>query len=178
MDNYKLRIKIGNNEFEAEGPKEAVMTQFEAFKELVSGLLSALPPKKLTENGSPPADIPAKGNVDRDLDVLFRTDKDLVSLRIMPTKGKRHIMDAVLLSIYGHKFLLKQDEVLGTQLKASLRQSGIIAERIDRKIESDIKEGLILTSGYKKGTKYRLTNKGMADAEKLIQAILDQIPND
>ena len=40
---YKLKIKIGTHEFEAEGPAEAVKEQFEAFKELIQ-TLPAQPP--------------------------------------------------------------------------------------------------------------------------------------
>ena len=38
MDAYRLKIRIGEHEFEAEGPQEAVERQFEAFKELITFL--------------------------------------------------------------------------------------------------------------------------------------------
>ncbi len=35
---YKLKIKVGEFEFDAEGPVEVVQAQFAAFKELISEL--------------------------------------------------------------------------------------------------------------------------------------------
>src|SRR6266852_1231085 len=36
METFKIRVKLGDHEFEAEGPQEAVERQFETFKELVN----------------------------------------------------------------------------------------------------------------------------------------------
>ena len=38
MADYRLKIKIGEHEFEADGPVDAVKSQFEAFKELITSL--------------------------------------------------------------------------------------------------------------------------------------------
>ena len=35
METFKIRVKVGNHEFEAEGSQEAVERQFQMFKELV-----------------------------------------------------------------------------------------------------------------------------------------------
>ncbi len=35
-DNYRLKIKIGQHEFEAEGPADVVREQFQVFKDLIA----------------------------------------------------------------------------------------------------------------------------------------------
>ena len=37
MDTFKLRLKVGPHEFEAEGAKDDVQAQFDAWKSLISG---------------------------------------------------------------------------------------------------------------------------------------------
>ena len=36
MDGARIKVKIGDNEFEAEGPVETIQEQFNVFKELLS----------------------------------------------------------------------------------------------------------------------------------------------
>lgn len=178
MNTYKLRIKIGSNEFEAEGDKESVMAQFDIFKELVSrDFPQVTPPINEISDPTIQNGTANKTSTENALEFLFNNDvkRHIISLKVMPAKGKRHIMDAVLLTLLGYKLIRNEEQILGTQIKASLRQSGIIQDRIDRKIEGDIKEGLILKSGLKKGSKYMLTNKGVAEAEYLMNSILKQI---
>ena len=36
MENYRIKVKIGEHEFEADGPADAVQSQFEMFKQLIA----------------------------------------------------------------------------------------------------------------------------------------------
>src|SRR5258708_14663815 len=54
MEAFKIRVKVGDHEFEAEGPQEAVERQFETFKELVSGVPRT--PAKSKDTQTLPAD--------------------------------------------------------------------------------------------------------------------------
>lgn len=54
MDGYKLRVKIGDHEFEAEGPADVVKEQFELWKSLVT---SAPPPQTPRIDTPPPIQL-------------------------------------------------------------------------------------------------------------------------
>src|ERR1700741_4511405 len=98
MAEYRLKIKIGEHEFEADGPVEAVTSQFEAFKEL----MATLPNRKAentntTPNGTePPAQPPTMQVNTLNADRIFRADGRVVSLTVAPTTETA----AVLLILY------------------------------------------------------------------------------
>ncbi len=178
MDAYRLRVKVGPHEFEAEGPKEEVTAQFEAWKSLISSL-PPVPPIK--DPPHPPASPDATRNQvegpprDKLLTVFSLDDKrGLVTLRALPT-GDRRYSDAILLILYGYRRLRDQDELLVTQLKAALSSSGLTPPRIDRIAEPDRQGGLLIKSGAGKGGKYRLTNRGFNQAGEMVTAMLGQL---
>src|SRR5688500_9414749 len=107
MATTKLRVKIGQHEFEAEGAPEAVAKQFEDWKALISATpaepgrpsddafmrLSRAAEEVKTKNGS--KTIP--------WDVFHVDDKrDLLSLTVHPT-GESRDADALLLLLWGYK---------------------------------------------------------------------------
>lgn len=175
MDTYKLRVKIGSHEFEAEGPPKDVKAQFEAWKELIGSLPIAtgseaggkLPPYvtevKTREGYTAPWDI-------------FRVDdkRKLVTLRVHPS-GENKDADAALLTLYGYKQALQQDEVPVTKLKESMEVSGLRPERIDRTLGVHMKTGLIMKTGRAKGGKYRLTNTGFNSADAMARSLFEQL---
>src|ERR1700678_1882282 len=61
MAEYKLKIKIGEHEFEAEGPADGVQSQFAACKELI-GSVAPSPPKPKTESQTEPEKTATPGN--------------------------------------------------------------------------------------------------------------------
>src|SRR5579872_5568932 len=98
MDTYRLKLKIGEHEFEAEGPVEVVRSQFEAFKELVSSL------PRNTANDTPRTeaqtqlDIPASASDNTlSLDKITRMDDRIISLTAHPD----NVEDALLLLLLG-----------------------------------------------------------------------------
>lgn len=180
MGSYKLRIKIGPYEFEAEGPQDAVQKQFEAFKTMIDS--GTIPVPEVAEE-SPPTDTDDNSAQtlqdlfsQAQLDVLYAHDskRKLVSLR-MPVQGQRRAPDAILLILLGYRMLRNDDEVPVTQLKPALAQSGIRVQRVDRQTERYINDGLLLKIGRGKGGRYRLTNKGQAIAEGLMKELLEGV---
>jgi hypothetical protein len=179
MDTYKLRIKIGNHEFEAEGPVEVVKEQFESWK----GLLG-LSPAKGTD--SPAAalsgnsvtritEIHTPEGITTPLDVFDHDDKrKLVTLRVHPTSEDRDA-DAALLVLYGYKEIEAKDEVPVTKLKDALEVSGLRPDRVDRTLAPHMREGLILKAGRGKGGKYRLTNTGYARAQQMVYELFEKM---
>ena len=193
---HKLRMKIGPHEFEAEGTVEEVNEQFAAWKEIVlavgapaQGLsLPFIPstaqvPPLVT--GAPTTPLPlmvateadaAKAASSEPPPNIFVTDdrRRLVWLRVHPP-GESRASDAALLVLYGLKRLMNVDEPLAGQIKDALEESGIRVDRVDRITLGNLRDGLLLKSGFGKGGKYRLTMTGLAKAESLAKELASQM---
>lgn len=177
MDIYKLRIKIGVHEFEAEGPSKEVKAQFEAWKELIASLPISSPPASEAVGKLPPyvAEVKTREGSMAPWDIFSVDDKrKLITLKVHPT-GERRDADAALLALYGYKQIYTRDEVLVTKLKESLEVSGLRPERIDRTLSAHTKAGLVLKTGRSKGSKYRLTNTGFDYADNMARELFGQL---
>jgi len=170
MDAVKIRLKIGEHEFEAEGPRESVELQLQMFKELVGSARST--PSRSPAGSKPsqthdpsPDEIPP--DPPKDYDKLFSPDGDRLSLHYLP-EGDNREANAIILLLFGYRTLQSQETVLGGRLMQGLQQSGLTLDRIDR-VLSPYMPSLVITSGIKKGTKYRLTNLGMQKAKTLAE---------
>ncbi|QOJ36616.1 MAG: hypothetical protein HRU82_17415 [Nitrospira sp.] len=181
MDGYKLRVKIGDHEFEAEGPADVVKEQFELWKSLVT---SAPPPQTPRIDTPPPIQLEPRSpggqagqafTPEQLLHIISIDDKrDLVTLRILPKGEDRH-REAILIVLYGYLKSRNIDEVVVTKLKSSLEASGSAPDRVDRAADPLLKDQLVVKGGSGKGGKYRLTMKGQGRAEELIRALLEQL---
>jgi hypothetical protein len=161
---YKLRIKLGASEFEAEGPEETVKAQFEAFLAAASHLEQTTTTARAMDLG------PAQGpKADATVDRAFSQDREgYVSLRVLPATQDR-VADALLLLLYGFRTLKQSDEVPATTLMEAARQSGLQIQRIDRSIAPH--EELITKGGTRRGGRYGLNNRGIARAESLLAGL-------
>lgn len=171
MDTHKLKVKIGQHEFEAEGTQEAVEKQFDAFKDLVKGVGG--------NSGSPESLVGKKAEVKPaneglKLETIIKLDGDKVSLTAHPS-GEDLEGEAVLLLLLGYKMLLAAEQVSGVQLLAAMKQSGFQLNRVAT-IVQQLPDGQVITTGAKKGVKYRLTNSGLARAEEIARALLATLP--
>lgn len=194
MDKFKIRKKIGPNEFEAEGPIAEVKAELEVFRkdakeylEVLQKLGSLQPPQKeikvplqeTIKNTIPPrrggGSLAPKNQ--EHLELLFAEDSkdNSITLRIPTAKGKRQVAEAVLLILLGYRLIHNEHHMKSIKIRKSLSISGITNQRFDQKIDKDINEGLIMRAGQKKGTNYRLTNTGITKAEELMESILKQI---
>ena len=172
-DTHKMRVKIGDAEFEAEGSEEAVKAQFASFLDI----LKAAPARQKPADKKP---VDGNGAQADALDVLtppgtdllarvFQNDNDLVSLRLLP-RTPNAASDTLLLLLYGYVHLKNEAMVLGTHLIKAAHQSGVKLDRIDRVIAKH--DDLLLKGGARKGTKYGLNNRGKEKAKELMQKML------
>ena len=173
MAEYRLKVKLGDHEFDAEGPPEAVKEQFEAFRSLIESL-----PQRKSENSgqsnqlNSPAIVappqPSALNVDR----IFRADNRVVSLTAAPASET----DAVLLILYGQRHYRNNENATGSEIIDGMMQSGYRTPRTDRVLNSLAGEGAVIITGAHRGKRYRLTNQGHTRAEGLVRETLARLP--
>jgi hypothetical protein len=171
MEGYKLHLKVGPHEFSAEGPAEIVKQDFELWK----GLISELPAQSARSasaerdaKAAPSTDSLAAEQIEK---IYLRDDKrDLLSLRILPRSDDRDA-DALLLIILGYKITKQVDEVVVTQLKPAMRQSGCMVDRLDQVAGKYVRQGLLNKGGVGKGGRYSLTNSGLEKALGLMNEL-------
>ncbi len=180
MAEYRLKIKVGEHEFEAEGPVETVQAQFVAFTELVSSLPSKTEKPREQDVSETPADNAENQNQNGntaqrpqlDLERIMRVDGRAVSLTVRPNSAT----DAVLLLLLGHRQLRSTDSVGGTEIAEGLRESGQPTVRPDRVTDRLTAEGAVITVGAHRSRRYRLTNVGMARAQEIARGYIALLP--
>ena len=120
---HRIKIKLGDAEFEAEGTEELVQSQYEMFLAAMQSRSVAPTPSvaeiKQQDQTPPPA------FTDNLIARIFelRPD-DVVALRALP-KGQDKDADALLLLLYGYKKLKNEEHVLATHLLKASSYSGI-----------------------------------------------------
>lgn len=177
MDTYKLRIKVGPHEFEAEGPKDEVTAQFEAWKELIKSFpeTSRANNQTLSKVAGVATEVRTPEGFTATWDIFNIDDKrKLVTLRVHPT-GEQKFADAALLILYGYRQANQQEEVLVTKLKESMEVSGLRPGRVDRTVAPHINAGFLMKAGLGKGGKYRLTNTGFAKADEMAKILFEKL---
>ena len=169
-DSYRMRLKIGAHEFEAEGPVNVVQEQVKRFLELIATLPveqvnPVLPPpaefKAAPESITPP---PAPRNtvsfpaIDLALNKIMKVDERVVSLTARPKNAD----DAALLLLYGQKMLRENDSVTGAEVMGGITATGGLAiGRVDRLLEKLARDGDVIVVGEHRSKRYRLTNAGL-----------------
>jgi hypothetical protein len=163
MADFRLRIKIGENEFEAEGPIEIVQEQFDYFRELVGTPTSKIEKQSLR---APSEDGEQSGNgAELSLDKIMRVDGRVVSLIDPPNSAA----DAFLLILLGHRQFRGKLSVGGTEMAESLRASHHPMVRAERVADRLASEGFVTTNGTHRSRRYELTNAGVARGRKLLE---------
>lgn len=168
----RLSLKVGNHSFDGEGPPEAVTEMFNAWKALVEASRATAGESSGNGDTTPESVSPGRRSAtsptDRQLAEVFELDekRGLVTLKMPPSGEDRHAK-ALVLILYGARRLLSTDEVLVTKLKAALAASGSAPNRIDRAAQPILGE-LVIKRGVGKGGKYRLTTRGISEAEKAV----------
>lgn len=171
METHRIKAKIGEHEFDAEGDRELVSKQYDQFLATVNAL-SQLPKKDATQDDNtvnPPTNVnKSEETIPRDvLNRVFRTDEPL-SLLAKPMTDNVDA-DGLIILIYGMRVLKGEQTVTGLALMKSAKQSGLKlkADRVDRTLASYVGE-LVNSAGKKRGLRYSLNNRGIAHAESLI----------
>lgn len=168
METSRIKIKIGNHEFEAEGPPELVQSQFEAFKQLIASNPTPIVNPPSSEVKQNPAGKQEPEYIDR----IFKTDGRIVSLTAMPQTPS----DAALLVMLGQKHYRNNDTVTGQEVGDGLDHSGVIAGRVDRIMDAFIQEGSVMKIGQGRATRYRLTNTGLGKAVNVAGQLIATLP--
>jgi hypothetical protein len=161
MTEYKLKVKIGEFEFEAEGPVETVKAQFEAFKELIK------PSVNKTENSFTEIDrnLIAQSNPNR----LFSLKNHRV---VALTDHPNSTADAILLILHGQQQCRNNNAATGGEIKDGLEGSGYNGQEVSRRLRELRHEKLIAVSGSHRAKRYQLTNEGLLR----VKAILQEMP--
>jgi hypothetical protein len=175
LDGYKLKVKIGPNEFEAEGPQESVEKQFLAWSELISKSNAAPNQNQIRQAQGvtplPPALDPNPDEATVLVGKIARNDGKVLSLTALPGGDDRE-GESALLILLGHKVLRSSDLVSGDDLLNGLKQTGFSGtERADRIAGRLERQGLITRTGVRRGVKYRLTNPGFTRAWDLARQL-------
>jgi hypothetical protein len=185
MDTYKLRIKIGEHEFEAEGEPDTVKQQFEEFKTLIADHDNAkqnpTPPGTGTPNippliippGSTPVGIAIAERLSKV--VKIEAKKPLV-LSALPQGGQDRAGDAALVLLLAYKVFRQQELVSGMALLEGMKASGYTLTRVDRPLMQRLIDAapdcLVIRAGKKRGVTYRLTTPGETRAKVVLEEIL------
>lgn len=167
MENARIKIKIGNHEFEAEGPSQIVQEQFEAFKQLIANA-----PQHVAPSPKMPAET-AHGDKDSGkLDSICRADGRVVSLTVKPESEA----SAALLVMLGQRIYRESESVTASELVDGLEQSGYTPDRLNRIMQPLADEGSVVRIGKKKGTRYRFTNQGLSKAQAIAKEEIAKLP--
>jgi hypothetical protein len=76
----------------------------------------------------------------------------------------------------GHKDMRNHLSVTGQEIGDGLAQSGRPVPRVDRVMDKAIEEAHVLKTGIKRGTRYRLTNQGLAKALAIAHELIATLP--
>lgn len=179
-ETFKLRVKVGIHEFDAEGPKDEVNARFEAWQEMIRAPAQpagvTLRTTGTVTNPIPTVEAPLPRIQSLEAVRVFSVDerRDLVTLRIHP-QGETADADAVLVLVYGYLEMLDIDEVQVTKLTQSVRKSGLRADRIDRAAAPHVRSNLLIKTGTGKGGRYTLSNTGRERAEALVKELYSRV---
>jgi len=176
-ETHRIKVKIGQHEFDAEGPLEAVQHQFEIFKEMVA----AAGPATVASNQSsghavlpPPTPKPTVEPAESTLHKIMKSDdKRVVSLTVRP----KSIDEAVLLILLGQKEMMSNDSVTGGAIMEGLTATGgLTVARIDRLLEKLGNLGDVIVIGEHRSKRYRLTNAGVSRAREIAETLIALVP--
>jgi DNA-binding transcriptional ArsR family regulator len=182
MSENRLKIKIGDHEFEAEGPAEVVQAQFAAFTELVGRLPARTekPPQAQPKpETQPEEEIKEQGNGSNgsnsgalNLEKIMRVEGRYVSLTVRANS----VPEAVLLLLLGQRHYRGNDSVTGAELLSGLRETGMNVGRVDYTMDRLSNEGFVITLGVGRGRRYRLNNAGIMRAQEIARALIATVP--
>jgi hypothetical protein len=173
METTRIKVKIGDHEFDAEGPVETVQAQFEAFRDIVSSI-----PRQKSEQGKPKNSEVEENTGDPSgmphipIEKILHLSGRVVSLTALPKSAT----DAALLVMLGQKDFRDNLTVTGQEIGDGLAQSGREVPRVDRIMDQALKDSFVLKTGVKRGTRYRLTNLGLSKALAIAKELIESLP--
>ena len=91
--------------------------------------------------------------------------------------GPMRIADTVLLLLLGYRELRGLSQVPALDLNEGLKAAGFDQLRLDRIMSPYLKDRLVLRSRVGKGSRYRLTTRGVKQAHELAQTLVALLPD-
>ena len=191
MDKLRLRVKASDYELEAEGSRDFLNEQYQAFKQLLEGAAQKsvvsgarekidLPSSRAPQVSPLPGEktsIPGKSRAKSFQKVLAWDDRtQRVRSTVLPD-GPMRIADTVLLLLWGYRELQGLSQISALDLNKGLRSAGFDDFRLDREIAPYLKARLVLQSGVGKGSRYRLTARGVKRAQELVHTLAALLPD-
>jgi hypothetical protein len=164
MDNAKLKVKVGEHEFEAEGPSDIVQAQFETFKKLIDGG----PKQETARKQEAPAATKPSQESELMLDRICKVAGRVVSLTVKPEL----VTDAAMLVMLCQRQFREIEAVTASEIKDGLEQSGYRIDRLDRIMQPLADDGSLVRIGARKGTRYRFTNPGFAKSQEIAREVI------
>ena len=164
MEHLRVRLKLGEHEFEAEGPPADVDAQFAAFRALVWP--PPLPPP--AAEAPLPVALPPADLTRAELTRLMRLEGRIVSLITAPAS----VEGGILLALYGQKLLRNNERVMGGEIIEGIRRSGRLVERVDYHNHKLMRAGDVVVMGSGRAARYRLTKQGEEKAQALARRTL------
>ena len=152
MDAIRIRIKLGEYEFEGEGPNELVQAELAAFRKL-------LPKEEKPISTSERNPLVSQESTRKALRVNGR----VVFMGIRTES----VEDALLVLLLGQKHLRNNDRVTGAEIMDGLRASGQRVNRVDHLLNRHVRDGSITATGRRRARRYRLTNRGIQKAQEI-----------
>jgi hypothetical protein len=162
----RLKMKIGDAEFEAEVAEDEVQPMYDQFLSMLGGRRLPPAPTGFVETTRTAFDQSLLTQI-----FDFREDGVIV-LKMLP-EGPDNVADAILLLLYGYDVFKNEQCVLATQLIRAAKQSGIW---LRRPIHECIRKNdrFVIHNGQRKGSNYALNNEGLAVANEIIAKILSK----
>ena len=174
-NNFRLKIKVGPYEFDAEGPHDVVQAQFQAFQELIAKSPQPISVTLAPEpNGTGPSEPsePSRDSeqmVESNLNRIMKVEGRIVSLTARP----QAIEDSALLLIYGQRMLRNNEAPTGSEvIDGAIATGRLDLGRTDRLFEKLARQGEVIMIGERRGKRYRLTNSGMAKARQIAAELI------
>jgi hypothetical protein len=187
----RLKMKIGEAEFEADVPESEVQPMYHQFLSMlerrsrspaaslgsvINGVdlhpEGAIHTRK-TETAARPVFPVGPRTETFDRSVLTRIfalrDDGAVTLKVLPKGGDTNA-HAVLLLLYGYYRLKNEEYVLVTQLFRAAEQSGIPVRRpVSRYVRNS---SLVVRGGQRKGSHFSLSRQGIVMAEEITAKLI------
>jgi hypothetical protein len=161
----RLKMKIGNAEFEAEVAEDEVHLMYDQFLSM------------LRERTHTPERVVAGQTQRMTLDQRLPTgifdhcQDGTIVLKMFPDGPDRSV-NTMLLLLYGYYLLKNEECVLATQLFRAGEQSGISLRRAAKEC---LRNGrFVVRNGQRKGSNYALNDQGLAVAKQITAKLLDR----
>jgi hypothetical protein len=182
----RLKIKIGESEFEADVPEKQIGPMYAQFLAMLDRRSETparsinLGTKAPTQEREMEAPVLAGPSVqffnetfDRTLlSRIFDLSHDgAITLKVLP-RGGDTIAEAMLLLLYGYYLLKNEECVLATQLFRAAKQSGV---PLRRSINGYVKDRRFVNRGGRaKGSHYSLNGQGLEMAKVIAAKMFEQ----